>query len=378
MTNLELFYFIGRCLAMDNNSENKLRVMDTIQQDGVSWNRFVAMADGQLILPALYLSFKRNGVLPLLPEELAQHLAYIHQLNTERNGAIQEQIDEIQQLLTQEGIEPIFLKGAGNLLDNLYNDPGERMMGDIDFLVSEDDYIKAAKILISKAGYNHGNYAPGVEHMTHHYPRLAKAGAHADVEVHRLLVPGKASRYFNYEKVYPERKACGDKGQYYVLADKHNVVENFLHGFIAEGAAYSMLSLKTLYDLYLLSERTDILSTLKEFNHYNGKARAYLKIMYNVFAIKNDEALKSTWHYQSYMFRFRLYMKSRFWYKMLWTPYYVAERFNESYIGSFIGVFTNKNMRASVIARLKDPKWYFLHLKSYKETFDRFVGQPKR
>ena len=38
---------------------------------------------------------------------------------------------------------PIFLKGTGNLLANLYEDIAERMVGDIDFIFSKEDYPKA-------------------------------------------------------------------------------------------------------------------------------------------------------------------------------------------------------------------------------------------
>ena len=43
-------------------------------------------------------------------------------------------------------ISPIFLKGTGNILEGLYEDVGERMVGDIDFLFSEEDFFKAIDI----------------------------------------------------------------------------------------------------------------------------------------------------------------------------------------------------------------------------------------
>ncbi|HAQ21344.1 MAG TPA: hypothetical protein DCR40_19255 [Prolixibacteraceae bacterium] len=58
-------------------------------------------------------------------------------------------MDDITAILNKENIQPVFLKGTANLLDGLYSDVGERMIGDIDFLVKEEDYLKAAELLKS-------------------------------------------------------------------------------------------------------------------------------------------------------------------------------------------------------------------------------------
>ena len=50
-------------------------------------------------------------------------------------------------------ITPIFLNGAENLLEGLYKDIAERMIGDIDFIISEKEskknnpFIKPESIL---------------------------------------------------------------------------------------------------------------------------------------------------------------------------------------------------------------------------------------
>ena len=91
--------------------------------------------------------------------------------NIDRNLQIIEQINELNTLLSQNGVNPIFIKGAGNLIQGLYKDPGERMIGDIDFLVSKSEYDLSAKILlehnyktVSSLGYNFPNFK--------HHPRI--------------------------------------------------------------------------------------------------------------------------------------------------------------------------------------------------------------
>ena len=44
------------------------------------------------------------------------------------------------------------MKGTANLLDNLYVDIADRMIGDIDFLVRDEDFLPAVEIVL-KLGY---------------------------------------------------------------------------------------------------------------------------------------------------------------------------------------------------------------------------------
>lgn len=77
------------------------------------------------------------NLLQYLPEELVNYMIHITDLNRERNKQIIKQAKEINSLLLANDITPIFLKGTGNLLEGLYADIAERMVGDIDFIVSK-------------------------------------------------------------------------------------------------------------------------------------------------------------------------------------------------------------------------------------------------
>jgi hypothetical protein len=72
-------------------------------------------------------------------------------------------------------------------LDHLYADNGERIIGDIDFLVPKKDYLRTAKLL------EEDEYSPvtpfycEVEDLKH-YPRISKPGYPAVLEIHQLPV----------------------------------------------------------------------------------------------------------------------------------------------------------------------------------------------
>ena len=95
----------------------------------------------------LYCNFKRADFLKYLPADLVEYMKHITNLNRDRNTQIIQQAQELNSLLLANNIRPIFLKGTGNLLAGIYDDIAERMVGDIDFIFSKEDYPKAITIL---------------------------------------------------------------------------------------------------------------------------------------------------------------------------------------------------------------------------------------
>ena len=81
-------------------------------------------------------------------------MQYITNLNRNRNKQIITQVKELNNLLLGNNIIPIFIKGTGNLISGLYEDIAERMVGDIDFIISKEDYPKAIKILKNEKYYS--------------------------------------------------------------------------------------------------------------------------------------------------------------------------------------------------------------------------------
>lgn len=80
MTNAALFQFIGKCLAMDGHALLRDEVPTTVSRGSVPWERFVWMGSSHYVLPAVWSSFLRNGIAPLLPEDLAEHMKEMHRL----------------------------------------------------------------------------------------------------------------------------------------------------------------------------------------------------------------------------------------------------------------------------------------------------------
>lgn len=111
----------------------------------------------------------------------------------------------------------------------MYSDIRERILGDIDFLVSEKDYFPTARFLENE-GYlmTRECYGRDLENLKH-YPRISKPGATADLEIHRLPVAEAYQSLFNTEIIDREKKQGPNLPDCFILSGKHNIIHNYVH-----------------------------------------------------------------------------------------------------------------------------------------------------
>jgi hypothetical protein len=140
-------------LTITHEEQNKIIVEEKLKSNYIDWDAVVKVNTGHYVFPALYCNLKRAEFSQYLPSELAEYIKHFTDLNRERNQQIVAQAKEINELLVSNSITPIFLKGTGNLLEDLYEDSAERMVGDIDFIFSKEEYPKAIAIL-TNFGYS--------------------------------------------------------------------------------------------------------------------------------------------------------------------------------------------------------------------------------
>ena len=108
----------------------------------IFWDRLVQYGSSQFILPAIYGALKRKKLDDHAPIDLVSYLQEITDLNLKRNTAILKQINFLYKLFNTHQIDHVFLKGAAMLITSPYDAINERMVGDIDILVSKKDLSK--------------------------------------------------------------------------------------------------------------------------------------------------------------------------------------------------------------------------------------------
>ena len=206
---------------------------------------------------------------------------------------------ELNILLLANNITPIFLKGTGNLLAGLYDDIAERMVGDIDFIFSKEDYPKAIQLLrnfdyseVNKYDY----YFPDGKH----YRRLQKKNNIAAIEIHsEILGIEKYRKEFNYSVVEKDFQVI-DEIRVLSYANKLNlsIIANQIND---SGFYYKTIALRNAYDVFLLSKKTNAKEAVNALDILTNPLNCFLAACYEIFSKVNSLEYNNTKATTSYL-----------------------------------------------------------------------------
>jgi len=186
---ISLFGILCSLLSSEKRPATLEDVVDVLDED--HWRRLIRLADESYVLPALYPALLFHDVLERVDVEVKEYLALVHELTAERNRLILLQTVAVVRLLNGFGIEPLPLKGCASLLMGEYGAKGERILTDIDILVSEADIDKAIAVL-QDSGYRYyktPNRSDLDLSYRHHALPLVADGEPVSVELHIRPTP---------------------------------------------------------------------------------------------------------------------------------------------------------------------------------------------
>lgn len=353
MKQSELFKLACECLLLDENPGLKEGIEEKFISGEIDLDKFVYLCSNHLVLPAITLKFQNHGLLDVFPSEYANHLQNIYNLNRKRNREILQQIDEINTALKKENIQPVYLKGTANLMDNLYSDIGDRMIGDIDFLVTEKDYLKTA-YLIFKLGYKNDKTVYYDIKKIKHYPRLYREDVPADIEIHRIPVDIQHSKMFSSNLIFENKMKIADKTNCFVSSDTHKLIHTFIHSQLGNrGYRFRIIPLRDLYDFHLLSKRVDWQDVLKEVEEKNKAQIFFDTVSYllntssNISVLKNKNSNKFAIQHKWFLNHPKTH---RYYINTLKLYYLISQR--------VLKAFINKDAFRNIYVRVKDPKGY--------------------
>jgi len=355
MSYKETLYFIATCLTISLEDKNRQVIEKRLQSDTVDWDAVVRVSTAHYVFPALYCNLKRADFLQYLPSDLVSYMDHITSLNRERNQQIITQSEELNALLSGNNITPIFLKGTGNLLADLYEDIAERMVGDIDFIFSKEDYPKAITVL-REFGYSEVHKYKYHFPYEKHYRGLQKENNIAAIEIHKeLLDIKKYVNEFNYSFV--EKDSQDIKGVTLLsYANKLNlsIIANQIND---NGFYYKTMALRNAYDVFLLSKRTnakDAVNTLDKLSH---PLNCFLAACYEIFNQVDSLAYHNTSRTYSYLRDFNKQFinirKTKKTNKRISAYLYIRKRFNLLYKSIIY-----KEYRVWLFNVLTDKNWY--------------------
>jgi len=269
----ETLFFIAKCLTIALEGKNRDKIELILKTTDVDWDAVVKVSTAHYVFPALYCNFKRADFLKYLPADLVNYMKHITDLNRDRNKQIISQAQDLNTLLLNNNITPIFLKGTGNLLEGLYDDIAERMVGDIDFLLSKKDSSSAFKILKSNNYYTAENLLNNPpDHR--HFPRLVKQENIAAVEIHKEVTIEKHRDEFNYKIISEDAQQIND---FLVLNFENQLSLSIIASQINDsGFNLKKISLRNAYDVFLLSKKVDTKKAISKFTKLNYPLNCFL------------------------------------------------------------------------------------------------------
>ena len=273
MSYKETFYFIAKCLTISLEEKNRDEIEIFLKTTDVDWESVVKVATAHYVFPAIYLNFKRADFLKYLPVELVDYMKNITKLNRDRNTQILKQVNELNSLLLANNITPIFLKGTSNLLAGIYDDIAERMIGDIDLLLSETDLQSAFKILKSD-GYSTSKNLLNHFPKHRHYPRLVKEENIAAVEVHKDVIIEKYRNEFNFNIISEDAQLINN---FSLLSFENQLSLSIIADQINDyGFELIKFSLRNAYDVFLFSKKVDTKKTILKFNKLKSPLNCFI------------------------------------------------------------------------------------------------------
>jgi hypothetical protein len=354
MSYKETLYFIAKCLTISLEEKNRDEIELVLKTTDVDWDNIVKVSTSHYVFPALYCNFKRADFLKYLPVDLVDYMKHITDLNRDRNTQIIAQAQELNSLLLANNITPIFLKGTGNLLAEIYDDIAERMVGDIDFIFSKEDYPKAITIL---RAFGYGNVSKNNYHFPNHkhYRRLQKEYSIAAIEIHKELLIEKYANEFNYSFVEKDSQVIngfavlsyGNKLNLSIIANQIN----------DSGFYYKTMALRNGYDVFLLSKKTNAKAAVNALDKLTNPLNCFLAACDAVFNTVDSLKYNNTKKVESYLRVFNSQFNNKEQTKRKHNRIKIY-LFIKSRVNILYKAIIYKEYRVWLFTRLTDKNWY--------------------
>jgi len=351
----ETLYFVAKCLTISLEEKNRDEIDLILKTTDIDWDLVVKLSTDHYVFPALYCNLKRVNFLHYLPEDLVAYMKYITGLNRERNEEIIIQARELNTLLLANNITPIFLKGTANLLAGIYVDLAERMVGDIDFIFSKEDYPKAIKLLknfdyseVNKFDY----FYPGAKH----YGRLHNQNNIAAIEIHReIVMKEKHRKEFNFSVIEKDSQII-DEVKLLSYANKLNL-SIIAHQINDGGFYYKNIVLRNAYDIFLLSKKTIAKDAVNKLEKLTNPLNCFLASCYEIFnnvdSLKYNNTKMTVSYLKIFKSQFANPKLTKKLHKLIQVYLFLEYRLN-----ILIDVITNKDSLIWFIKRLTDINRY--------------------
>jgi len=176
-------------------------ILNGVDINTINFEKLITLTSGHLMLPALFFNIQKKKATYLFPEDFIDYIKGIYAINKARNEILLEEAKELSELLVENNIKHIFLKGTALLLSNVFEDIGERMIGDIDFIIQHKDEEKIKKVLEKNKYFNNYPFILFSFFRVKHLPRQVRENKTIAIEAHLELLNSRYRCAFNSKKL---------------------------------------------------------------------------------------------------------------------------------------------------------------------------------
>ena len=182
-------------------------ILNGVDINNINFEKLITLTSGHLMLPALFFNIQKKKAAYLFPEDFIDYIKGIYAINKARNEILLDEAKELSELLVEHNIKHFFLKGTALLLANVFEDIGERMIGDIDFIIRHKDEEKIKKVL------EKNNYCTSSNHVDSlrvfkptHLPRMVNKNKTIAIEPHLEFLEPVHRCFFNSKELLNDFK----------------------------------------------------------------------------------------------------------------------------------------------------------------------------
>lgn len=247
--------FITGCLSVNPCPEaNRMLRARSTGSGALDWNTIIKIARSQFITSSLWVALKRGGLADSVPPEIREYFWKTHLLATLRNRQFKEQAVCIARALNGIGVTPAILKGGVSLFLKTYDDPGGRLMADLDLLVPPD---RAEECWDVARGLGYAPLEIEFDYSDHHHLRpLRSPSGTGTVEIHRRLLASPAASALPAEFVHAHLEPLTADGVKFNVPDPTlRILHILLHsGVVDRDYLRGNLCLRGLHELALIQQ----------------------------------------------------------------------------------------------------------------------------
>jgi hypothetical protein len=241
-----------QCLSINESPGAIEALRSGLRSAQEDWDRIIEIADEERLAPALWGALKRKGLQQALPAKASGTLKRRYSMNAIWNQKIRDEIAEVIGCLNRAGMVPILLKGGVYLFDPGFDDPGARIMRDVDMLAREDEVEPSAQAL-----FDIGYKVKAGEDLdwSYCYPTLDRVGCVTPVEIHKYV--GQQNAVLPLREAWRDAVEIGDgELQVMALSPTHKVFVNVFHAQVQDrGYELGLCWLRQLQDFAEICRR---------------------------------------------------------------------------------------------------------------------------